>query len=158
MICAIAVPEVRFLNVIERNPVDVSAIPEQRWKLVSPQDCIPSLILWQGRELCAVLRPQAPPTAPRVSCSLRLQALLVPELSAHSARGRLPSVQLSSCGLGTRSLFLSPCSASCPRAPSSTVPRTRRVPHAPTCRARGRPQCQASPFCLRWSLPMCMLR
>lgn len=39
MICAIAVPEVRFLNVIERNPVDVSAIPEQRWKLVGPQDC-----------------------------------------------------------------------------------------------------------------------
>lgn len=37
MICAIAVPEVRFLNVIERNPVDVSAIPEQRWKLVGPQ-------------------------------------------------------------------------------------------------------------------------
>ncbi|XP_055473674.1 lysine-specific demethylase 4B isoform X2 [Psammomys obesus] len=33
VICAIAVPEVRFLNVIERNPVDVSAIPEQRWKL-----------------------------------------------------------------------------------------------------------------------------
>lgn len=39
MICAIAVPEVRFLNVIERNPVDVSAIPEQRWKLVGLQDC-----------------------------------------------------------------------------------------------------------------------
>ncbi|XP_051033551.1 lysine-specific demethylase 4B isoform X3 [Phodopus roborovskii] len=33
VICAIAVPEVRFLSVIERNPVDVSAIPEQRWKL-----------------------------------------------------------------------------------------------------------------------------
>ncbi|KAL1782803.1 lysine-specific demethylase 4B isoform X1 [Sigmodon hispidus] len=33
VICAIAVPEVRFLNVIERNPVDISAIPEQRWKL-----------------------------------------------------------------------------------------------------------------------------
>lgn len=39
MICAIAVPEVRFLNVIERNPVDVSAIPEQRWKLVGPRGC-----------------------------------------------------------------------------------------------------------------------
>lgn len=39
MVCAIAVPEVRFLSVIERNPVDVSAIPEQRWKLVGPQDC-----------------------------------------------------------------------------------------------------------------------
>lgn len=37
VICAIAVPEVRFLNVIERNPVDVSAIPEQRWKLVRLQ-------------------------------------------------------------------------------------------------------------------------
>lgn len=34
MICAIAVPEARFLNVIERHPVDISAIPEQRWKLV----------------------------------------------------------------------------------------------------------------------------
>ncbi|XP_062965710.1 lysine-specific demethylase 4B isoform X2 [Cynocephalus volans] len=33
VICAIAVPEVRFLNVIERHPVDISAIPEQRWKL-----------------------------------------------------------------------------------------------------------------------------
>jgi hypothetical protein len=37
VICAIAVPEVRFLNVIERNPVDISGIPEQRWKLVRPQ-------------------------------------------------------------------------------------------------------------------------
>lgn len=34
IICAIAVPEARFLNVIERHPVDISAIPEQRWKLV----------------------------------------------------------------------------------------------------------------------------
>ncbi|XP_060037922.1 lysine-specific demethylase 4B isoform X2 [Erinaceus europaeus] len=33
VICAIAVPEVRFLNVTERHPVDISAIPEQRWKL-----------------------------------------------------------------------------------------------------------------------------
>ncbi|KAM6168545.1 lysine-specific demethylase 4B isoform 1-T1 [Erethizon dorsatum] len=33
IICAIAVPEVRFLNVIERHPVDISGIPEQRWKL-----------------------------------------------------------------------------------------------------------------------------
>ncbi|XP_049495606.1 lysine-specific demethylase 4B isoform X3 [Panthera uncia] len=33
VVCAIAVPEVRFLNVMERHPVDVSAIPEQRWKL-----------------------------------------------------------------------------------------------------------------------------
>uniref|UniRef100_A0A8B9RQ76 [histone H3]-trimethyl-L-lysine(9) demethylase n=1 Tax=Accipiter nisus TaxID=211598 RepID=A0A8B9RQ76_9AVES len=33
IICAIAVPEARFLNVIERHPVDISAIPEQRWKL-----------------------------------------------------------------------------------------------------------------------------
>ncbi|NWQ82770.1 KDM4B demethylase, partial [Columbina picui] len=35
IICAIAVPEARFLNVIERHPVDISAIPEQRWKLVA---------------------------------------------------------------------------------------------------------------------------
>lgn len=34
VICAIAVPEVRFLNVMERHPVDISGIPEQRWKLV----------------------------------------------------------------------------------------------------------------------------
>lgn len=34
VICAIAVPEVRFVNVTERHPVDISAIPEQRWKLV----------------------------------------------------------------------------------------------------------------------------
>lgn len=33
VVCAIAVPEARFLNVIERHPVDISAIPEQRWKL-----------------------------------------------------------------------------------------------------------------------------
>ncbi|XP_043909982.1 lysine-specific demethylase 4B [Protopterus annectens] len=33
VICAIAVPEVRFVNVLERNPVDISGIPEQRWKL-----------------------------------------------------------------------------------------------------------------------------
>ncbi|XP_037679976.1 lysine-specific demethylase 4B isoform X2 [Choloepus didactylus] len=33
IICAIALPEVRFLNVVERHPVDISAIPEQRWKL-----------------------------------------------------------------------------------------------------------------------------
>uniref|UniRef100_K7GHL6 Lysine-specific demethylase 4B n=1 Tax=Pelodiscus sinensis TaxID=13735 RepID=K7GHL6_PELSI len=33
IICAIAVPEARFLNVIERHPVDISSIPEQRWKL-----------------------------------------------------------------------------------------------------------------------------
>uniref|UniRef100_A0A8V1AFV8 Lysine-specific demethylase 4B n=2 Tax=Gallus gallus TaxID=9031 RepID=A0A8V1AFV8_CHICK len=33
IICAIAVPEARFLNVIERHPVDITAIPEQRWKL-----------------------------------------------------------------------------------------------------------------------------
>lgn len=36
IVCAIAVPEVRFLNVIERHPVDISGIPEQRWKLVGP--------------------------------------------------------------------------------------------------------------------------
>nr|XP_056723611.1 lysine-specific demethylase 4B [Euleptes europaea] len=33
VICAIAVPEARFLNVIERHPVDITAIPDQRWKL-----------------------------------------------------------------------------------------------------------------------------
>ncbi|XP_056427889.1 lysine-specific demethylase 4B isoform X2 [Hyla sarda] len=33
IVCAIAVPEARFVNVIERHPVDISAIPEQRWRL-----------------------------------------------------------------------------------------------------------------------------
>uniref|UniRef100_A0ABM5EM95 [histone H3]-trimethyl-L-lysine(9) demethylase n=1 Tax=Pogona vitticeps TaxID=103695 RepID=A0ABM5EM95_9SAUR len=33
VICAVAVPEARFLNVIERQPVDVTAVLEQRWKL-----------------------------------------------------------------------------------------------------------------------------
>ncbi|XP_072261002.1 lysine-specific demethylase 4B isoform X3 [Pyxicephalus adspersus] len=33
IVCAVAVPEARFVNVIERQPVDVSGIPEQRWKL-----------------------------------------------------------------------------------------------------------------------------
>lgn len=41
MICAIAVPEARFLNVMERHPVDISAIPEQRWKLVGPLGSCP---------------------------------------------------------------------------------------------------------------------
>ncbi|XP_008120426.1 lysine-specific demethylase 4B isoform X1 [Anolis carolinensis] len=33
VICAIAVPEARFVNVIERHPVDITGILEQRWKL-----------------------------------------------------------------------------------------------------------------------------
>ncbi|XP_018427219.1 PREDICTED: lysine-specific demethylase 4B-like isoform X2 [Nanorana parkeri] len=33
IVCAVAVPEARFVNVIERQPVDISGIPEQRWKL-----------------------------------------------------------------------------------------------------------------------------
>lgn len=41
VICAIAVPEVRFLNVMERHPVDISAIPEQRWKLVGALESCP---------------------------------------------------------------------------------------------------------------------
>lgn len=41
VICAIAVPEVRFLNVMERHPVDISAIPEQRWKLVGALESHP---------------------------------------------------------------------------------------------------------------------
>lgn len=35
MICAIAVAEARFVNAIEREPVDISAIPENRKSLVS---------------------------------------------------------------------------------------------------------------------------
>ncbi|XP_071969476.1 lysine-specific demethylase 4B-like isoform X3 [Engystomops pustulosus] len=33
IVCAIAIPEARFRNVIERHPVDISTIPEQRWRL-----------------------------------------------------------------------------------------------------------------------------
>ncbi|XP_070800649.1 lysine-specific demethylase 4B isoform X1 [Pituophis catenifer annectens] len=33
VICAIAVPEARFVNILERHPVDITAILEQRWKL-----------------------------------------------------------------------------------------------------------------------------
>lgn len=35
VICAIAVAEARFVNAIEREPVDVSAVPESRKNLVS---------------------------------------------------------------------------------------------------------------------------
>ena len=35
MICAIAVAEARFVNAVEREPVDISAIPENRKSLVS---------------------------------------------------------------------------------------------------------------------------
>lgn len=35
VICAIAVAEARFVNAIEREPVDVSAVPETRKNLVS---------------------------------------------------------------------------------------------------------------------------
>lgn len=50
VICAIAVPEVRFLNVMERHPVDISAIPEQRWKLVGPLESCPVLPGVEGGE------------------------------------------------------------------------------------------------------------
>ncbi|XP_053559148.1 lysine-specific demethylase 4B [Bombina bombina] len=33
IVCAVAVPEARFLNLVERQPVDVSPIPEQRCRL-----------------------------------------------------------------------------------------------------------------------------
>ena len=82
VICAIAVPEVRFLNVMERHPVDISAIPEQRWKLVRPLGSWPCgrrrpIAAWpnlfapkgaagpwlavcvQGRGLCTILQPCA---------------------------------------------------------------------------------------------------
>jgi len=35
VICAIAVAEARFVNAIEREPVDVSAVPDTRKSLVS---------------------------------------------------------------------------------------------------------------------------
>lgn len=40
VICAIAVAEARFVNAVERGPVDVSAIPETRKSLVSV--CLPA--------------------------------------------------------------------------------------------------------------------
>lgn len=33
--CAIAIPEVRFVNVMERTPIETRKIPLQRLKLVS---------------------------------------------------------------------------------------------------------------------------
>lgn len=39
MICAIAVAEARFVNAVERGPVDVSAIPDTRKSLVSVCVC-----------------------------------------------------------------------------------------------------------------------
>lgn len=36
VICAIAVPEACFVNAIDRQPVDVSAVPESRKNLVNP--------------------------------------------------------------------------------------------------------------------------
>lgn len=36
VLCAVAVLEARFVNVSERSPVDLSGIPLQRFKLVSP--------------------------------------------------------------------------------------------------------------------------
>lgn len=35
VICAIAVPEARFVNAVDRQPVDVGAIPESRKNLVN---------------------------------------------------------------------------------------------------------------------------
>lgn len=40
VICAIAVPEARFVNAIDRQPVDVSAVPESRKNLVNQCDLI----------------------------------------------------------------------------------------------------------------------
>lgn len=40
VICAIAVPEARFVNAINRQPVDVSAVPESRRNLVNQCDFI----------------------------------------------------------------------------------------------------------------------
>ncbi|XP_075060935.1 lysine-specific demethylase 4B-like isoform X2 [Mixophyes fleayi] len=33
IVCAVAVPEAHFVNVMERHPVNVTPIPEQRWRL-----------------------------------------------------------------------------------------------------------------------------
>lgn len=59
VICGIAVPEARFVNAIDRQPVDVSAVPESRKNLVNKCDsriyrrapslflsCILSLLQW----------------------------------------------------------------------------------------------------------------
>lgn len=40
VICAIAVPEARFVNAIDREPVDVSAVPQSRKNLVNTSERI----------------------------------------------------------------------------------------------------------------------
>lgn len=35
VMCAVGLPEVKFLDVVKRAPIDISAIPVQRYKLVS---------------------------------------------------------------------------------------------------------------------------
>lgn len=72
VICAIAVPEVRFLNVIERHPVDISGIPEQRWKLVGPAPDLPGPSV------------QGTPGACSVGAVASQLSLLAPALSALS--------------------------------------------------------------------------
>lgn len=35
VMCAVGLPEVKFIDVVKRAPIDISAIPVQRYKLVS---------------------------------------------------------------------------------------------------------------------------
>ncbi|KAM5192184.1 lysine-specific demethylase 4B isoform 2-T2 [Mantella aurantiaca] len=51
IVCAVAVPEARFVNVIERQPVDVTGIPEQRWKLntISREVCVGQTVISRNR-------------------------------------------------------------------------------------------------------------
>lgn len=32
--CAVGLPEVKFINVVKRSPIDISAVPAQRYRLV----------------------------------------------------------------------------------------------------------------------------
>lgn len=90
MICAIAVPEARFLNVMERHPVDISAIPEQRWKLVGAprlaREC--RAATWEPDAIESGLKvPQVPgfwglcaETSVAQPSSVRISGLLAPRL------------------------------------------------------------------------------
>lgn len=105
MICAIAVPEARFLNVMERHPVDISAIPEQRWKLVGAL-CLARECRAAAREPDAIESglkvPQVPgfwglcaETSVAQPSSVRSSGLLAPQagLVTRSSTLRLPAPQ-----------------------------------------------------------------
>lgn len=122
MICAIAVPEVRFLNVMERHPVDISAIPEQRWKLVGPLD----LVLW-GEGEGSIKKPDAINVSlakPITSCLAPKAQVQKPEAQRCAEKRPLGSAQ-------------APAPASAQRGPSHTPCTShllhKRKPHPLPC-------------------------